>query len=219
MILAAGRGERMRPLTDTVPKPLLEVGGQPLIAWHLQALATAGINEVVINHGWLGRQLEAGVHAILPADMQVRFSAEGEHALETGGGIFNVLDFFAGENFLVINGDVWCDYPLAQLPRHLQSRAHLVMVDNPAQHADGDFVLRDGLLAGKGQPRLTFSGIGVYSPELFTACQPGRFPLAPLLREAMNRHEVSGEYYAGRWYDVGTPARLEELDRQLRKSE
>jgi len=218
MILAAGRGERMRPLTDTTPKPLLEAGGKPLIVWHLEALALAGIEEVVINHAWLGEQIEAALGDGSAYGVRIRYSPEKPEALETAGGIIQALPLLGCDPFLVINGDIWCDYPIASLvARSLQPafQAHLVMVDNPAQHPDGDFVLNKGLLGAEGKLRLTFSGIGVYSPALFAGLPEGKRPLAPLLKTAMNEAKVSGEHYSGAWFDIGTPARWQELDTLL----
>ncbi|HEB57733.1 MAG TPA: nucleotidyltransferase family protein [Gammaproteobacteria bacterium] len=219
MILAAGRGERLRPLTDNTPKPLLDVGGRPLIAWHLAALAAAGIDEVVINHAWLGEQIRARVPALAPAGLRVRFSDEGDTALETGGGIYQALCWLGDAPFVGVNGDIWTDYPFSQLPAQPEGLAHLVMVDNPPHHGTGDFVLRGGRLyaGGEGEERLTFSGIGVYRPQLFADCKAGRFPLAPLLRAAMARDEVSGEHYPGAWFDVGTRERLDEVDDFVRR--
>jgi len=218
MILAAGRGERMRPLTDTTPKPLLEVGGKPLIVWHLEALARAGIKDIVINHAWLGEQIEAALGDGQAYGVSIRYSPESPAALETAGGIIQALPLLGDSPFLVINGDIWCDYPLADLvARPLTNmQAHLIMVDNPPQHPEGDFVLHDGLLAPAGTPRLTFSGMGLYSPDLFAGLPQGRRPLAPLLKTAMAQKKISGEHYSGQWFDVGTPARLQQLDSRLR---
>lgn len=218
MILAAGRGERMRPLTDTTPKPLLEVGGAPLIEYHILNLASAGFDTIVINLAHLGAQIRTALGNGERYGIRIEYSDEGEEALETGGGIFRALPLLGTEPFVVINGDVWCDYPLSELPRLTDALAHLVLVDNPPHHSQGDFLLQDGLVhdAGEGE-RLTFSGIGVYHPELFAGCRDGRFPLAPLLRKAMHSSRVSGEYYDGIWMDVGTPARLQALDRLLRQ--
>lgn len=215
MILAAGRGERMRPLTDTTPKPLLRAAGKPLIVYHLEALAAAGFTEVVINHAHLGEQIEQFVGDGSRYGLAIHYSHE-EQALETGGGIFRALPLLGETPFVVINGDVWTDYPYSRLRQLVVERAHLVMVDNPPQHPAGDFVLRQGrVLEGEGE-RLTFSGIGVYHPSLFAACSAGAFPLAPLLREAMQAGAVSGEHYHGRWFDIGTPERLAQLDALLR---
>lgn len=216
MILAAGRGERMRPLTDHTPKPLLPVAGRALIDYHLEALARAGLREVVINHAHLGVQIEAALGNGSRHGLRISYSAEPEGALETGGGILQALSKLGPDPFLVINGDIWTDYDYARLPQRLDGLAHLVLVDNPPQHPDGDFHLHpDGRLRETGGTRLTFSGIGVYHPDLFTGCEPGRFPLAPLLRRAIAQGQVSGEHFTGRWVDVGTPERLRELDRAL----
>lgn len=216
MILAAGRGERMRPLTDATPKPLLEVGGKPLIVWHLERLAAAGLRRVVINHAHLGQQIEHALGDGRRWGLQIVYSAEGEgRALETGGGILHALPLLGTAPFLVVNGDVWCDVDPARLGLETGLLAHLVLVDNPAHHPGGDFHLDQGRLFADRQPRLTFSGIGVYTPALFDGCEPGAFPLAPLLRDAMARGRVGGEHHRGRWIDVGTPERLAELDRSL----
>ncbi len=218
MILAAGRGERMRPLTDTTPKPLLAVGGRPLIEWHLQALAEAGFRDVVINHAWLGAQIEQRLGNGERFGLRIRYSPEPAGALETAGGIVNALPLLGDGPFAVINGDIWTDYPLAQLPRSLgEDLAHLVLVDNPPHHPQGDFALQGGRVVADAEPRLTFSGIGVYAPQLFAGLEPGVRPLAPLLRAAMAERRVGGEHYRGRWFDIGTPERLAELDRQLRR--
>jgi len=215
MILAAGRGERMRPLTDHRPKPLLEAGGRPLIDHHLTALAVAGIREVVINHAHLGAQIEAALGDGAAYGLRIRYSPE-ETALETGGGIFQALPLLGPGPFLVVNGDVWTDLDLGHLRLAAQDLAHLVLVPNPSHHPAGDFVLADGRVVAEGPARLTFSGIGVYRAALFDGCVPGRFPLAPLLRAAIAAGRVSGEMHAGRWTDVGTPERLAALDRALR---
>jgi len=215
MILAAGRGERMRPLTDHTPKPLLRVGGKTLIEHLIEALAAAGFRELVINHAHLGAQIEAALGDGTRYGVQIAWSREPEGALETGGGIYQALPLLESEHFLVVNGDIWTDYPFAGLARRPQGLAHLVLVDNPTHHPEGDFVLTDGRVQVSGGARLTFSGIGVYHRDLFRGCQPGRFPLAPLLRTAMERGEVSGEHYTGRWHDIGTLERLAELDRML----
>ncbi|HEY0635493.1 MAG TPA: nucleotidyltransferase family protein [Gammaproteobacteria bacterium] len=214
MILAAGRGERMRPLTDHTPKPLLCVGGKALIEYHIEALAGAGFAEIIINHAHLGSQIEAALGDGSRYNVRLHYSAEGT-ALETGGGIFRALPWL-GDEFVVVNGDVWCDYPFAQLRRPLQGLAHLVLVDNPVHHPRGDFYLAGERVESEGEPRLTFSGIGLYQRALFDGCSDGPFPLAPLLRKAMAAGKVSGEHYRGHWIDVGTPQRLQELDTWLR---
>jgi MurNAc alpha-1-phosphate uridylyltransferase len=212
MVLAAGRGERLRPLTDRTPKPLLEVRGQPLIAWHLQALARAGVREAVINLSWLGAQLRAALGAGERFGLRISYSEEPEGALEVGGGIFHALPLLGGEPFLVVNGDTWTDLDFARLAIGPHALAHLVLVPNPEHHPQGDFALRDGAVAATGEPRLTYSGIGVFRPELFAGCSPGRFPLLPLLRAAIAAQRLSGERYDGRWTDVGTAARLASLN-------
>lgn len=212
MILAAGRGERMRPLTDDTPKPLLRIGGQTLIEHHVHALAHAGITELVINHAYRGEQLVRALGDGNAYGVSISWSPESGDALETGGGIFNALPLLGDAPFLVVNADVWTDYPFERLPDAPDGLAHLVMVDNPAHHPDGDFALSNGQLSQQGPHRLTFSGIGVYRPALFADCTPGAFPLAPLLRAAMDRDAVSGEHYTGRWFDIGTPERLAEVN-------
>jgi MurNAc alpha-1-phosphate uridylyltransferase len=217
MILAAGRGERMRPLTDTTPKPLLMVGGKRLIEYHLEALAAAGFSEVVINHAHLGEQIEQVLGDGECYGLRIRYSPERGGALETGGGIFRALPLLGEAPFLVVNGDVWCDYPLSRLRNIQPDGAHLVLVPNPPQHPKGDFLLCEGQVHDEGGgERLTFSGIGVYHPSLFADCVPGAFALAPLLRRAMAVGQVSGERFDGHWFDIGTPERLAQLDRQLR---
>lgn len=218
MILAAGRGERMRPLTDTCPKPLLCVAGKPLIVWHLERLAKAGCREVVINHAHLGDQIEALLGEGDAWGLNITYSAEPAGALETAGGIVQALPLLGDEPFLVINGDIFCDWNPAQASLADDALAHLVLVPNPEHHPDGDFVL-DGIKVGTDgtAAKLTFSGIGVYRPALFAGIVPGQVAkLAPLLREAMAQGKVSGELHRGRWTDVGTPQRLSELDTELR---
>ncbi len=214
MILAAGRGERMRPLTDHTPKPLLKVAGKALIEYHIEALVAAGIDELVINHAYLGEQVEQALGDGRRYGARIQYSAEGE-ALETGGGILKALPLLGGEPFVVVNGDIWTDYDFAALPGEPEGLAHLVLVDNPAHHPQGDFVLHQGRVHDRPGKRLTFSGIGVYRPELFASHRPGAFPLAPLLRAAMAKNVVSGEHYQGAWHDVGTPQRLSELNQLL----
>jgi N-acetyl-alpha-D-muramate 1-phosphate uridylyltransferase len=215
MILAAGRGERMRPLTDTLPKPLLTVAGKPLIVHHIERLAQAGIRQLVINHAHLGAMIEARLGDGAEWEVEIRYSAEGR-ALETGGGIFHALPLLGDAPFLVLNGDVWCDVDLGRLKLPAGMLAHLVLVPNPTHHPGGDFVLQGDRVFDCEGERLTFSGIAVYHPQLFRGCQAGAFPLAPLLRRAMSEGSVSGIRYQGEWVDVGTPERLHELDERLR---
>lgn len=217
MILAAGKGERLRPLTLHTPKPLVRAAGVPLIEYHLRALVRAGFTEVVINHAWLGQQIEDHLGDGERFGLRIRYSPEGE-PLETGGGIFKALPLLGEEPFVVVNGDIFTDYDFAGLRRPLGGRAHLVLVDNPAHHPGGDFRLQDGLVtdAGAGHASLTYSGIAVLDAALFGGCQPGAFKLAPLLRSAMAAGAVSGERFAGRWVDVGTHERLAEVERLLK---
>ena len=215
MVLAAGRGERMRPLTDNTPKPLLEVGGKALIEYHLAALQQAGVNDVIINHAWLGEQIESRLGNGDQYGLRIEYSPEIPEALETAGGIIQALPRLGTEPFIVINGDIWCDYPLQRLPHHPDGLAHLVMVDNPPHNPQGDFCLINSSLQTEGESTLTYSGIGVFHPQLFAGLAPGIRPLAPLLKKAMASNQVRGEHYRGRWYDIGTPERLAELDLQL----
>ena len=218
MILAAGRGVRMRPLTDTTPKSLLAVGGKPLIAWQLEKLARAGFAEVVINHAHLGHLIEAALGDGSRFGLSIRYSAEGE-ALETAGGIALALPSLGAEPFLVINADIYSDYDYSRLSGlPLEDRlAHLVLVDNPPQHPGDDFALEAGCVREAGRRMLTFSGIGVYAPRLFSGIPPrAKVPLAPLLRKAMAADRVSGEHYRGRWHDVGIGERLQAWDLELR---
>lgn len=217
MILAAGRGERMRPLTDHVPKPLLEAGGKPLIVWHIEKLAQAGYRELVINHAHLGAQIESALGNGERFGVSIRYSPEAE-ALETAGGIANALNLLGTAPFLVVNGDVFVDYDFSGLQNRILETdlAWLVMVDNPLHHPQGDFVLTGDRISEQQGPRLTFSGIGVYRPQLFESVARGsKARLAPLLRLAMASGKVGGEYHAGQWMDIGTPERLAELDRIL----
>jgi MurNAc alpha-1-phosphate uridylyltransferase len=208
MILAAGRGERMRPLTDSTPKPLLRIGGQMLIEHHVHALARAGITELVINHAHLGEQIVRALGDGSVYGVSIQYSPENGAALDTGGGIFNALPLLGEAPFLVVNADIWTDFDFAGLPQDIDGLAHLVMVDNPPQHPGGDFSLSEGRLAQRGPAMLTYSGIGVYRPELFAGCSPGAFPLVSLLRAAMDEGQVTGEHYTGSWFDIGTPERL-----------
>lgn len=215
MLLAAGRGERMRPLTDHTPKPLLRVGEHTLIGRHIEALAHAGFHELVINHAHLGIQLLDALGDGSKFGVHIVYSAEPPGALETGGGIFNALPLLGDGPFAVINADIWTDFDFANLPQQPEGLAHLVLVDNPEHHPQGDFALQDGRVHADGIPRLTFSGIGVYRRSLFDGSPEGPFPLAPLLRRAMAAGLVSGEHYAGVWYDIGTPERLAVVARQI----
>ncbi|OLU26386.1 mannose-1-phosphate guanylyltransferase [Pseudomonas sp. PA15(2017)] len=216
MILAAGRGERLRPLTLHTPKPLVRAAGVPLIEYHVRALARAGFSELVVNHAWLGQQIEDYLGDGERYGVRIRYSAEGE-PLETGGGIFKALSLLGDEPFVVVNGDIFTDFDFSTLRRPFSEKAHLVLVDNPAHHLAGDFRLAEELVADAeaGDASLTYSGIAVLSPELFSGCQPGAFKLAPLLRDAMTSQQVTGEHFTGRWVDVGTHERLAEVESLL----
>ncbi|MWV11254.1 NTP transferase domain-containing protein [Pseudomonas sp. R-28-1W-6] len=216
MILAAGKGERLRPLTLHTPKPLVRAGGVPLIEFHVRALAAAGFRELVINHAWLGQQIEDYLGDGARFGVRIDYSAEGE-PLETGGGIFRALPLLGEQPFLVVNGDIWTDCDFAGLRRPLAGLAHLLLVDNPAHHPHGDFCLHGGRVGElqPGRASLTYSGVAVLHPQLFAGCQDGAFKLAPLLRRAMADGLVTGEHFRGRWVDVGTHERLAEVEQLL----
>ncbi|RNF86065.1 N-acetylmuramate alpha-1-phosphate uridylyltransferase MurU [Montanilutibacter psychrotolerans] len=234
LIFAAGLGERMRPLTNHTPKPLLTAGGKPLIAWHLEKLAAIGVREVVVNTSWLAECFEPALGDGRHWGLRLHYAYEGATPLETGGGMFNALALLcdgddARAPFIAVNGDIWTDHDFDALPREPDGDAHLVLVDNPAQHPRGDFVLTGDRVAcgSDDDARLTFSGIGVYRPALLADWRtvigdvagvddtPPRFKLAPLLRAAMARGAVTGEHHRGHWTDVGTPERLAQLDARL----
>jgi MurNAc alpha-1-phosphate uridylyltransferase len=217
MILAAGRGERMRPLSDTTPKPLLQAGGKPLIVWTVERLRDAGIGEIVVNHAHLGAQIEAALGDGARFGVSIRYSAEGE-ALETAGGIAKALALLGDEAFIAAPGDIYSNYSFARLRTQLLrgNLAHLVLVPNPPHNPAGDFALDGTVLRNSGASRYTFSGIGLYDPRLFADVPPGsRHKLAPLLREAADAGKASGEIHSGTWFDIGTPERLASLDREL----
>ena len=236
LIFAAGLGERMRPLTEHTPKPLLEAGGKPLIAWHLEKLAAAGVDHVVVNTSWLATRYPAALGDGSRWGLRLNYSYEGDTPLETGGGMLHALERLrdphdADAPFLAVNGDIWTDYDFTRLPRTLAGAAHLVLVDNPAQHPGGDFALdAASRVDATSAPRLTFAGIGLYRPSLLdgwrevigdsadAARTPPRFSIVPLLRAAMARGAVSGEHHRGRWTDVGTPQRLATLDAELSRA-
>jgi len=211
MILAAGRGERLRPITATTPKALVEVKGRSLLERHLERIAAADIDTVVINLGWLGAKIRERVGSGANYGLTVAYSPEGDDILETGGGIFRALPLLGSDPFVVVNADIYTDMPL---PGRIDDDvlAHLVLVPRPAHRQKGDFGLVDGRVSNAA-PEHTFSGVAVYRPEFFVDCEPGRFPLAPLLRIAADAGKLSGVVYEGRWEDVGTPERLEALNR------
>lgn len=223
MILAAGRGTRMAPLTDSCPKPLLKVAGKPLIVHHIEKLVAAGITELVINHAWLGAMIEAALGDGHSLGAQIQYSPEPAGGLETGGGVYQALPWLGEQPFLLVNGDVWVDmdYRAALKHRDMTGLAHLWLVANPSHHSLGDFVLEHHRVFDRAfkpeLPALTFSGISVLNPKLFADCQAGCYPLAPLLRQAMSQGQVTGEQLAGAWVDVGTPERLAQLERTLQE--
>jgi MurNAc alpha-1-phosphate uridylyltransferase len=212
MILAAGRGERLRPLTDTTPKPMLRVHGQPLIERHLVHLARAGIGRIVINLAWLGSQIREYLGDGARYGVSILYSEERPHALETAGGIFRALPQLSPGPFAVVNGDTYTNFPFETLEVAGGRDAHLVLVPNPPQHPQGDFGLEGGLATAMSENRYTFSGIAVYRPEFFAGCTDGVFPLKPLLLRSMAAKRCSAEIYSGRWEDVGTPQRLAALN-------
>ena len=227
LIFAAGLGERMRPLTDTTPKPLLMVAGKPLIVWHLEKLAAMGVRDVVINTSWLADQFPQALGDGGRWGLRLHYSYEGTRPLETGGGMLHALPLLGDEPFLLVNGDIWTDADFAHLPREPAGLAHLVMVDRPPQATQGDFALdSDGLVRSDGAHRLTYAGLGVYRPQLLddwrshsddagAAETPPRFRLAPILRAHMAAGRIGGEHHRGQWTDVGTPQRLQELNESL----
>lgn len=221
MILAAGLGTRMRPLTDHTPKPLLKAGGKPLIVWQIEKLAAVGFKDIVINIAWLGWKIPEALGDGSQWGVKLHYSDEqAETALETAGGIIKALPLLGAEPFLVVNGDVWCDYPCLPQTLSQNTLAHLVLVNNPEHHPQGDFVLHiDQQVQREGSNKLTFSGIGYYHPALFAGFEYGKRPLLPVLLQAMQQGLVSGEHYQGTWLDIGTPERLAELDQRLRKTD
>ncbi|MFI4868416.1 MAG: N-acetylmuramate alpha-1-phosphate uridylyltransferase MurU [Steroidobacterales bacterium] len=211
MVLAAGRGERMRPLTDQVPKPLLLVRGKPLIVYHLEKLARLGVKHVVINLAWRGEQIRAALGDGAEWKLRIHYSDEGGEALETGGGIFQALPWLGPEPFLVVNADVFTEFDFGAIQIAPEALAQLVLVANPIHHPQGDFALVDGRVQEHGGARWTYSGIGLYRPELFEGCRPGRFPLLPLLRRAISARRLHGQVFQGAWNDVGSIERLAAL--------
>jgi N-acetyl-alpha-D-muramate 1-phosphate uridylyltransferase len=215
IVLAAGRGERMRPLTDLTPKPLLPIAGRPLIAYHLESLARAGVTDVVVNLSWLGERIRAALGNGSQYGVHLAYSDEGPVALETAGGIFKALPQLGPGPFLVVNGDIWTDFDFSHLALEADAHAHLVLVPNPSQHPRGDFGLEGDFVVERELDRFTYSGIGVYRPEFFAGCAPGKFPLLPLLRRAIRARRVRGELHRGDWCDVGSPERLAALESRV----
>lgn len=211
MVLAAGRGERMRPLTDQVPKPLLSVRGKPLIVYHLEKLQRLGVKQVVINLAWLGEQVRAALGDGARWGLQILYSDEGQQALETGGGILQALPLLGPQPFLVLNADVFTEFDFSALQLAPEALAQLVLVANPMHHPRGDFALINGRVQEQGGARWTYSGIGLYRPELFAGCSPGKFPLLPLLRRAIAGGRLYGQVFDGVWNDVGSVERLAAL--------
>lgn len=219
MILAAGRGERLRPLTDHTPKPLLRAGGRCLIEHLIDALASSGFRDVVINLSYLGEQIRTHLGDGSRLGVRIAYSYDGPEPLETGGGIHRALPLLGENPFLVLNGDIATDFPFDRLHGQPAGLAHLVLISNPPHHPEGDFALDGGQVTGDADGRYTFAGIGVYHPDLFAGLQPGRFALAPLLREAISKRAVTGELYRGFWMDIGTAERLHVLDQRLPAAE
>ncbi len=216
MILAAGHGKRMRPLTDHLPKPLLKVAGKPLIVWHIEHLKQAGIREIVINMGWKGWKLPETLGDGSRWGVCLQYSDEQQSGpLETAGGIRKALPLLGEAPFIVVNGDIWCDYPFTRLRLADNDLAHLVLINNPEHHPAGDFGLCDTRVTLHSLPRYTFSGIGCYRAELFLNLSAEKMALAPLLQEAIQQHQASGEHYNGEWRDIGTPQRLQQLNNEL----
>jgi len=222
MVLAAGRGERLRPITDTLPKPLVTVAGKPLIVYHLEALARAGVHDVVINLSWLPDKLRAALRDGSDYGVRISYTDEGPVALETGGGIFNALPLLGPGPFLVVNGDTFTDIDFGGLLAGAEgdsragALARLVLVPNPIQHPRGDFGLEGDRVVERETNRFTYSGVGVYRPEFFEGCSPGKFPMLPLLKRAIAAGRLAGQLHTGEWCDVGTPRRLAELDGRVR---
>ena len=214
--MAAGRGERMRPITDTLPKPLVPVAGKPLIGYHLERLAAAGVREVVINLSWLGEHIRSGLGDGRDFGISIAYSEEGPVPLETGGGIFKALPLLGSGPFLVVNGDTWSDIDYGYLALEDGAHGRIVLVANPTHNTRGDFGLEGDVVVDREVDRFTYSGVGVYRPEFFAGCSPGRFPMLPLMKRAISSRLLRGELHRGEWCDVGTPERLAALDAEIR---
>jgi MurNAc alpha-1-phosphate uridylyltransferase len=215
MILAAGRGERLRPITDDIPKALVEVGGKSVLEWHLERVSEAGIRQVVINLGWHGEQIVERLGSGERYGIEIAYSDEGEGILETGGGIYKALPLLGDDPFLVINSDIFTDMPVPDVQLREDHLGHLVTVPTPAYLDHGDFNIEDGLVRRTENPRYTYAGFAIYRPELFAQCEAGRFSVVPLMFAAADAGRLSGSVYAGRWADIGTPERLAALQMQV----
>lgn len=216
MILAAGKGQRMRPLSLDTPKPLLQAGGKPLLQYHIEALAAAAVSRIVINTGRLGEKIESCFGSGKKFGVELYYSHEGDTPLGTGGGIRKALRQLGESPFILVNGDIWTDFDYAQLPAFISGQVHLLMVNNPGHNPDGDFVYAAGKVAMRGQPMFTYSGIGIYKPGLFAAADEPVFSLVPLLKQAIQQDQVSGQLHTGLWFDIGTPERLQQLNLLLK---
>lgn len=217
MLLAAGRGERLRPITDTLPKPLVEVAGKPLIVYHLEALRRAGVREIVVNLSWLGEKIHAALGDGSRYGVHIAYSEEGPVPLETGGGIHRALPLLGPGSFLVVNSDVWTNMDFGRvLTLEEGADARLMLAPNPPHHPRGDFGLDGDFVVEREAGRYTYTGIGMYRPELFEGCMPGKFPLLPLLKRAIAGQRLRGEVYRGEWLDIGSPDRLAWLDARER---
>ena len=216
MVLAAGRGERMRPITDKLPKPLVPVAGKPLIDYHLERLAAAGVRDVVVNLSWLGERIRAALGDGGDYGLSISYSEEGPVPLETGGGIFKALPLLGPGPFLVVNGDTWSDIDYSHLALEDGANGRIVLVPNPTHNLRGDFGVEGDFVVDRPTDRFTYSGVGAYRPEFFDGCSPGRFPMLPLLKRAIAARVLRGELHGGEWCDVGTPERLAALDAEVR---
>ena len=214
--MAAGRGERMRPITDKLPKPLVPVAGKPLIVHHLERLAAAGVRDVVVNLSWLGDQIRAALGDGGEYRLSISYSQEPAEPLETGGGIFKALPLLGPGPFLVVNGDTWSDIDYSRLALEEGANGRIVLVPNPTHNLRGDFGIDGDVVVDRQTDRFTYSGVGVYRPEFFDGCSPGRFPMLPLLKRAIAARVLRGEIHRGEWCDVGTPERLATLDAEVR---
>ena len=217
LLLAAGRGERLRPMTDKIPKPLIKVAGKAIIEFHLENLEKAGFNDVIINLSHLGNLIEEHIGDGSKFNLNIEYSKEGEHPLETAGGIIHALPMLGNKPFLVMNADIWCDHPLSFAKLSNNKLAHLVLVDNPGHNPKGDFAYEFGKVYNTGKNLLTFSGIGIYDPNLFANLISGKRPLAPVLRDAIDKQLISAEYFTGNWFDIGSQERLTEVEKFIAK--